>query len=116
MADLPKLERLLDLIAVLLNARFPLSLQEIFDELPPEAYHADRNFDSARMKFIRDKDGKAIVEWGARCLELPLDLVRKYDPMLLWAATRALTSGPFAWLHSSTTSPASRPSRRRRRW
>jgi len=56
MADLPKLERLLDLIAVLLNARFPLSLQEIFDELPPEAYHAYRNFDSARTKFIRDKD------------------------------------------------------------
>ncbi|MBJ31769.1 MAG: hypothetical protein CL466_10220 [Acidimicrobiaceae bacterium] len=68
MADLPKLERLLDLIAVLLNARFPLSLQEIFDELPPEAYHADRNFDSARMKFIRDKDELAdlgvIVEDG----------------------------------------------------
>jgi len=54
MAELPKLERLLDLIAVLMNARFPLTFRQIIDELPEGAYNAE-NFESARIMFIRDK-------------------------------------------------------------
>ncbi|MBI00808.1 MAG: hypothetical protein CL467_09500 [Acidimicrobiaceae bacterium] len=54
MADLSKLERLLDLMAVLMNARFPLTFDQIKEELPEAAYRLDRP-DLARFKFIRDK-------------------------------------------------------------
>ena len=54
MAGLSKLERLLDLMAVLLNARFPLTFDQIKAELPEAAYQLDRQ-DLARFKFIRDK-------------------------------------------------------------
>ena len=54
MAAMKKLERLLDLVALLLEAQRPLSRREIREALPPGAYADDD--ESFRRTFERDKD------------------------------------------------------------
>ena len=54
MAAMKKLERLLDLVALLLETERPLTRHEIRDALPPGAY-ADEDV-SFRRTFERDKD------------------------------------------------------------
>ena len=54
MAAMKKLERLLDLVALLLETERPLTRQQIRDDLPPGAYADDDA--SFRRTFERDKD------------------------------------------------------------
>ena len=54
MAAMKKLERLLDLVALLLEAERPLGRHEIRDGLPPGAYADDD--EAFRRTFERDKD------------------------------------------------------------
>ena len=54
MAAMKKLERLLDLVALLLETERPLTRHEIRDALPPGAYAEDD--ESFRRTFERDKD------------------------------------------------------------
>ncbi len=58
MAEISKLERLLDLMAVLMDTRLPLTLRQIMDRLPVGAYPASED-ESARRMFIRDRDDLA---------------------------------------------------------
>jgi len=53
-ADISKLERLLDLMAVLMDARLPLTLRQIMDRIPDGAYPASDE-ESVRKMFLRDK-------------------------------------------------------------
>jgi proteasome accessory factor B len=49
-----KLQRWLDLLAALLRHRFPVTYEQLVDEIP--AYAAEQNPDSRRRTFERDKD------------------------------------------------------------
>jgi predicted DNA-binding transcriptional regulator YafY len=69
---IPTVERLINLSAFLLNEKKPQTLRSIVDQV--DGYERDKDFESNRRMFIRDK--KALADLG-----IPIRLAKTNDPL-----------------------------------